>query len=289
MPPERWVELRVESPLDPEEISSVLVALGGTAVEERDGALLTYLHPPSDLDGLLGEVRSRLDSIHVRSQFRLEWRWQAHEEWEVLWRRGLGPRRITGRITVTPSWESLEVGPTEVLLVIDPGMAFGTAEHATTRGCLRVMDSLVVNGSRIADVGAGSGILSIAAARLGAREVLALEVDEMSCETARKNILFNGVQDEVRVLRREVAGSEALPGAPYDGVVANLQSHLLLPLLPALDASLQKGGWLVLSGILDGEKDLILSAASELSMGFREADREDGWWTGVFRTAAPGS
>lgn len=282
MPPDRWLELLVRTSLSPEEASPILLALGGTAVEERDGILATYLLPPADLEAFLHDVLTRLRALRP-AEVEVDWRWQSHEDWEVLWRRGLSPRKVSPRITVAPSWEPTEVQDGEILLTLDPGMAFGTAEHATTRGCLRIMDSLVEAGHRIADVGAGSGILSIAAARLGAHEVLALEMDEMSCETALENIQRNGVPDRVTVQRTEVEGTGPLPGAPYHGVVANLQSHLLLPLLSSLAESLLPEGWLVVSGVLGEERDSILSAAPSAYLEFIEADEEDGWWTGVFR------
>ena len=285
MPPDRWLELTVRSPLEVEPVSHLLLELGGTAVEESEGILVTYVPPPPELEAFLDGARHRLQEVSRSAHFDLSWRWKAHEDWESLWRRGLGPRRITPRLIVVPSWEQVEPEPGEIILTLDPGMAFGTAEHATTRGCLRLLDSRVTGGSRIADVGAGSGILSIAAARLGAGEVLALEMDGWACETAIENVSRNGVEDRVKVLEAQVAGGIPLSCAPFDGVVANLQSHLLFPLFSAFLMSLRPTGWLVVSGILVGERDEILSAASAEGFTFVEDDEEDGWWTGAFRPA----
>jgi len=162
-------------------------------------------------------------------------------------------------------------------------MAFGTAEHATTRGCLRLMDPRVSSGARIADVGAGSGILSIAAALLGASRVAAVEMDAISCQVARENARANGVEDRIEVLEIPVEGAEPLPSAPFDGVVANLQSSLVLPLLAALRESLAPGGWLILSGILQEEVALVLEAASRQGLELEAEDREDEWWSGALR------
>jgi ribosomal protein L11 methyltransferase len=285
MPPERWLELTVRSPLEAELISPVLLELGGSAVEESEGVLVTYLPPPPNLEAFLDGARHRLQGLSPSTELDLSWRWQPQKDWESLWRRGLGPRRITPRLIVVPSWERFDPEPGEILLNLDPGMAFGTAEHATTRGCLRLLDSRVAAGSRIADVGSGSGILSIAAARLGAREVLSLDMDGLACETAIENVSRNGVEDRVKVLEAQVEGGTPLPDAPFDGVVANLQSHLLLPLFSAFRESLAPGGWLIVSGILVGERDEVLSAASAKGFTFVEDDEEDGWWTGVFSPA----
>ncbi|MGW8266710.1 MAG: 50S ribosomal protein L11 methyltransferase, partial [Longimicrobiales bacterium] len=219
----------------------------------------------------------------------LRWAWQPQEDWETLWRRGLGPRRITDRLLVAPSWEVPEVGGGEILIVLDPGMAFGTAEHATTRGCLRLLDTRVGEGDRVADVGSGSGILAIASARLGAREVLAVEVDPLACEVAEENTAANGVRDRVKILAEEVGVTGTLPGSPYQGVVANIQRSVLLPLLTTFRDSLVDGGWLILSGILTEERDEVLDTTSRHGLALEEEDEEGEWWSGAFiRQAPPG-
>ena len=261
---------------------AVLLELGGSAVEESEGTLVTFLPPPSDLEAFLDTVRHRLQELSPSAELHLTWRWQPQKDWETLWRQGLGPRRITPRLIVVPSWEQVEPQPGETLLYLDPGVAFGTAEHATTRGCLRLLDSRVSERSRIADVGAGSGILSIAAAQLGAREVLALEVDKMACETALQNVSRNGVEDRVKVIEAQVGPDTVLPDPPFDGIVANLQSHLLCPLFSTFRRSLLPEGWLVVSGILLGERDEVLSVALDEGFTPVEDDQEDEWWTGAF-------
>ncbi len=279
------MELTIRSSLEPELVSPALLELGGSAVEEREGVLVTYLPPPQELDEFLDGARRRLKALSPSAELHLSWRWQPQKDWESFWRRGLGPRKITERLLVVPSWEQVVPGPGQIALLLDPGMAFGTAEHATTRGCLRLLDSRVIAGSRIADVGAGSGILSIAAARLGAGEVLALEADGISCETALENVARNGVEDRVKVLKVQVEGGVPLSDVPFGGIVANLQSHLLRPLLSAFKASLLPEGWLVISGILLEERDGVLSAASAEGFTLQEGDEEDGWWTGAFGLA----
>jgi ribosomal protein L11 methyltransferase len=283
MPPERWLEVTVRTSMDVEMVSPVLVDLCGTAVEERGDEVVTYLPPPSDVELFIGTLRENLQAMDPSAPVELSWRWQAHKDWEVLWRRGLGPRKISDRIVVAPSWETFHPEPGQILLTLDPGMAFGTAEHPTTRGCLRILDGLVNDGDRLADVGAGSGILSIAAAQLGAREVLALEMDAMSCETALENVARNGVQDRVEIRQALVEGDVPLPGSPYQGIVANLQSHIILTILSSLLGSLHPGGWLILSGILVEQHEGILAAAQAGGLIHLGEDREGDWWTGVFR------
>ncbi len=289
MVPDRWLALSVRPPEggDPEPLPLLLTELGGQGAEEKEGAFLTYLPPPEDPEGFLASLQARLRDLYPPHGAELTWRWQPHEDWAVLWRRGLGARRVTPRITVAPTWEVPEPGPGEKIILLDPGMAFGTVEHATTRGCLRLLDPRVRAGDRIADVGAGSGVLSMAAAALGASFVMALEMDDISCEVARENLEANGLQDQVRVVQARVEGAEPLPLAPYHGILANLQLFLLLPLLEALRKSLLPGGWLILSGVLQEEREAILAGASEAGLALEEEDREDEWWSGAFSILKP--
>jgi ribosomal protein L11 methyltransferase len=276
-----------ESLADPvrELLPELLLALGGRGVEEIGDSFTTYVPPPADLEAFLHELRARLREVGARGA-ELLWTWQPQEDWETLWRRGLGPRRITQRLLVAPTWDIPEVGEGEILIVLDPGMAFGTAEHATTRGCLRLLDARVREGDRVADIGSGSGILSIAAAKMGAREVLGVEVDPLACEVAEENLIANGVQDRVRILAEEVREKDPLPGSPYQGVVANIQRLVLLPLLISFRDSLAPGGWLILSGILTEERDEVLAATSRHGLLLEEEDGEGDWWSGAFNAPA---
>lgn len=292
MSPDRWLVLTVHIPAGAsgspasELLPDVLVGLGGRGVEEKGESFTTYLPPPEDREDLLRMARARIGELEIHGA-ELHWDWQSHDDWENLWRRGLGPRQITNRLVVAPSWQVPVVQEGQVLVVLDPGMAFGTAEHATTRACLRLMDSRVRGGTRIADVGSGSGILSIAAALLGAQEVLAIEGDPMACDTARENVAANGVEERVRILQEELRGSEPLPGGPYQGIVANIQSSILLSLLSTFRESLEEGGWVILSGILAEERGTILSGTSGHDLRLEEEDWDGEWWSGAFRLTRP--
>ena len=284
MLPDRWLEVAIRTSLDSGLVASLLLELGATGMEERGSELVTYLPPPPDPEAALEGLRRELRALDRSEEPELTWRWQRQEEWETLWREGLGTRRITPRITVTPSWEPVEARGGEHVIVLDPGMAFGTAEHATTRGCLRALDGLVRPGQRIADVGSGSGILAIAAVHLGAESVLAIEMDAMSCASARDNISRNNVGNRVRIMEAEVKAGGPLPESPFHGIVANLQRHLVLPLLTALYGSLRPGGWLVVSGILTDQAGEVEANATGQGFVLEEADVEEGWWTATFRS-----
>jgi ribosomal protein L11 methyltransferase len=287
-PPSRWLVLRVPDPGEGERRELLVEALRETVphgVEERDDALVAYLPDPGQAaEAVARWVGERLaHAVGVSQPLLVETAWQPHEAWSDLWRQGFKPRRITPRLVVAPSWAPPEPGPGDVVLTLDPGMAFGTAEHPTTRGCLRLLDARIAPGDRMADIGAGSGVLSIAAALLGAERVVAVELDPWAVTAARENVEANGVGDRVEV-RAGAVGPAFLPGeAPFHGIVANIEAGILLPLLPGFRGGLEPGGWLILSGILADEACRVVEAAGALGLELEAEDREDAWWSGAFR------
>jgi ribosomal protein L11 methyltransferase len=283
MTPARWLALAVRSPSDEDRaglLGEGLLALGGWALQEEGGRLVTHVPEPGDPGAFLREAEARLRALAGDPELELEAQWQPHEDWAETWKKGLAVRRVTPRLVVTPSWETPEVEPGDIVITLDPGMAFGNAEHGTTRGCLRLLDGTLSVGDRVLDVGAGSGILAIAAARLGAREVLALEGDPWACETALENLERNGAAERVTVREgwADVASLAAL-GA-FDGVVTNLEGGILHALLPGLSVCVRPGGWAIFSGILEPELDGLLAAATERGLSPRGVDA-DGEWRSV--------
>lgn len=258
--------------------------LGGAAVEETPEGHTTYLPEPPDPEAFLRRAREALRAHTGVSDLELDWRWQEHRDWAELWKRGLGPRRVTGRIVVVPTWEDPGAGPGDLVVRIDPGMAFGTAEHPTTRGCLRLLDPVVEKGDRILDVGTGSGILAIAAARLGASRVVAVDSDPRACETARENVRANGVGSVVDVLESAAGPATLAEPGRFEGALANLETPLLLPLLPPLRRALAPGGWMIVSGIQVPERGAILQAAGGLGLALVDEDREEAWWSALLRS-----
>ena len=289
--PDRWMVLRVPTPDEESRRDLMIEALLGLesrGVEERDGGLVVYLPPPEGQseDSFLREVTDRLSQESGIDGLELEMSWQPHELWEDRWRTHFRTRRVSERVVVAPSWEDPDLPPGAILVTLDPGMAFGTSDHPTTRGCIRMLDDRVRPGDRLADVGSGSGILAITAALLGAAEVLAVELDPWACRAARENVERNGVEDRVTV-RAAPVSAQGLPGeAPFDGIVANIESGILTPLLPGLRSALLGGGWLILSGILHSESEALVRAAQVAGLELDQVDEEGDWWTGGFVTQA---
>jgi ribosomal protein L11 methyltransferase len=278
-------------PPDPdsrEVLADVMVALGGRAVVEEHGRLVTHLPEPADPAVSAERLARTLSEALGRSTLDVRTGWQPHEDWADVWRRGLAPRRISERIVVTPSWHRADVAGTDLVIVLDPGMAFGTAEHATTRGCLRLLERAVREGDRVADVGAGSGIQAIAAARLGAADVLAVEGDPWAVDAALANVEVNGVEDVVHVTTAWVDAAQ-LPRllGRRDGVVANIESGVLRRLLPGFGKALPHGTWLILGGLLAEEWDGMVRAAFEAGFALEDSDRDEEWCSGLFWRTDP--
>jgi ribosomal protein L11 methyltransferase len=215
----------------------------------------------------------------------LEWRWQADEDWTRRWREGLAPRRVGERLTVTQPWNEAEG---DIVVVIDPATAFGTGEHATTRGALRLMETVLAGGERVLDVGTGSGILAIAAAGLGADAVLAVESDPDAMGNAAENVARSPRADRIELVNAEVDETYLSRQccAGFDLIVANVLSGVLIPLLPAFARALTPRGRVVLGGILEGEAEAVVDAAMAAGLALAAEDREEGWWTALLAPAA---
>jgi ribosomal protein L11 methyltransferase len=199
-------------------------------------------------------------------------------DWSEEWKRGLRVQRL-GALSVAPPWlaEGLDARHT---IVIDPGMAFGTGEHATTRGVIRLLQHAVSPGDRVADLGAGSAVLSIAAAKLGAAHVAAIEIDPDAIGNAEENIARNGVGDRVVVIEGDATMLLPLV-APMNVVTANILSSVLIELLPTIAGALANGGRAILSGILIDERDMMVRAFVDGGWRIVAEDHEENWWSAI--------
>lgn len=284
--PDRWFVLTARVPSADQDalVAEGLVALGGGAVVETAEGLVTYLPPPDDPEALLAEARARLaDGLPDGAEPELSWRWQENEDWARKWKEGLRPRRVTGRLVVKPTWTEWDPAPGETVVDIDPQMAFGTGEHATTRGCLRLLDAALRPGDRVLDVGSGSAILAIAAARLGAGETVAVEYDPDANLNARENLALNGVEGQVRIVEA-MADPALLRGlGRFDLLLANILSSVIRPLLPAFREALggSPEGRLIVSGILRAEHADVVRDAEAAGFRVERTDEEEEWWSAL--------
>jgi ribosomal protein L11 methyltransferase len=288
------LSVRVPARALEDDVAALLLALGGSAVRIEGDALSSYLTHPTDaagLEALLGRVRERLAALACEHDLPettlvLSCSREPDRDWTQEWRHGLRPRRV-GPFLVTPSWCRPEASA-PLTIVLDPQMAFGTGEHATTRGMLRLLAEAVRPGDRVLDVGTGSGILAIAAVKLGAGSVRAAETDADALENAAENLRRNGVDGRIALLHARVdAAFLRDAGTPrFDVVVANVLSGVLHPLLPSFREALAPDGRLLLGGILEEEADAMLAAAVAAGFVLRVEDVEDEWWGALLERVA---
>lgn len=276
-----WTKITLDVPGDLSDlVSGLLFEAGTSGIEVEDGADRTHVRMSAYFESEEGRAaavaaldRLRRDGAGVGQAVAAE---APDERWGEQWRAFFQPVRVTDRIVVGPPWAEMDAGPDGFVIAIEPKMAFGTGRHESTRLALRAVEQAVRPGHRVLDLGTGSGVLSIAAAKLGARCV-AVDVDPVALDNARENAAANGVTDRVEI----VCGSlDAVREAGFDGIVANIQSNVLIPLLGDLRERLRGGGWLILSGILDREEAQIGEALRRTAWGEPEVLRE-GEWIGV--------
>lgn len=229
-----------------------------------DAAATRYVHVYLRDDGGIASAREALAAGGIAAE--MVTRTVAEEDWAEAWKEHFHVTRFGERIVVVPSWRAFDPRPGDVVLHLDPGMAFGTGQHETTRMCLEALESLIRPGARVLDAGCGSGILAIAAAALGAVEVAAIDVDDVCVRVTGENAARNGLADRIDVGAGRLGGTWPLasPPAGFDVVVANIIAPVIIEAAPMLAGVLaMPGGTLVVSGIIAArEAETVLALAS---------------------------
>jgi ribosomal protein L11 methyltransferase len=267
-----WIQLRVHpsSPAARESVSAALFGSGSLGIHEDGDALVTQFETDAEVEAARLAVLAADPAAHAEAAALPD------VDWSCEWRRGVRAHRLGG-LVVTPPWEA-DAYDEAARIVIDPGMAFGTGEHATTRGVVRLLPRALRPGDRVADLGAGSAVLAIAAAKLGAASVAAIEMDPEAIGNAEENVARNGVADRVRVIQGDALLLLPLV-APVRLVLANIISSVLVALLPAIADALAADGQAILSGILGGERERMLAVLEASGWRVEAEDAEDVWWS----------
>jgi len=297
----RWLELTVEVDVEAvEAVSEIFGRLGrGAAVRPtrliRDPAdeLSAREDPTAPYEITAHLVDDAAAPAAIEATERALWHLQAfglrpvgelsvrsvdEADWAEAWKAGYVPQRI-GRVVVVPSWLTEPIGPGEVELRLDPGMAFGTGLHPTTRGCLTLLQQVSPMPAAVLDVGSGSGILALAALRLGAQQAVCWDTDPVAVESTLANAATNGLEGQV------IAHLGTLPAEPgtavaHELVLANLVASVLIELAAPLAAHVTPGGTLLASGIIEGRAADVITALE--GVGFHIEDRlDEGEWVSL--------
>lgn len=301
-----WLEITCTIPADlADDLATYLSELSttGVCIENLDvdafsadeialppvKTIKAYFSEDEDPDARLGEIRQFLDRLReqnpglsipgptistVRS-----------EDWSSSWKANFKPLRVGRRLMIVPTWEEAPPNPDDIVLRLDPGMAFGTGGHETTRLCLELLEGIMdgmptLQTPSVLDLGTGSGILAMAAVRLGAGRVCAVDIDPQAVEVARENLAIN---DMAELVACDTIPLEELRGT-FDLILANILAEELVRLAPLLVRRLSPGGMLVLSGIL-AEKEPLVRAGFELpGLEYRETRQQGEWVAMLYRS-----
>ncbi|WP_054950042.1 50S ribosomal protein L11 methyltransferase [Numidum massiliense] len=196
-------------------------------------------------------------------------------DWESAWKKYYKPTRLAEKLIVKPTWEAYEPPHSgDIVIELDPGMAFGTGTHPSTALVLRSLEKIVQGGERVVDVGCGSGILSIAAAKLGTASVLALDVDDVAVEVTRENVRTNGAEAQVAVRQNDLLhGVEG----PFDIALANILAEVILQFVGDAARVLKPGGYYIMSGIIEAKERLVTEALEAHQFRIVETIYQDDW------------
>ncbi|MEQ9073381.1 MAG: 50S ribosomal protein L11 methyltransferase [Sandaracinaceae bacterium] len=264
-------------------VSSVLWDAGATGLEERDATtmdaaagdgvtLVAHFDEEADALEAVGLVTARFDGRFVPTVEHI-----VGDDWRERWKAFFHTTRVGERLVVRPSWETHDAQEGDLVIVLDPGQAFGTGTHETTRLVMRELEARVNGGEHVLDVGCGSGILGIAALKLGAARVVAVDVDPIAVRVADENAEINGVAIEA-----STTPVEDVPGR-YPIVLANIRSPILIPMTESLVAHLTPGGVLVLSGLL-AEEESEIRAVYDAHLRFDGVRRDGDWIALAYRS-----
>ena len=291
----RWAEVAVEATEESlDAVANILIeegcggtaAVGSSACSSGKGVrVLGYLPVDDRLEDRLNNVRER---VGLLGELGLELgsdevgvKWVEDDEWRDEWKKFFKPVRV-GKIVVKPPWDDYSANPGEIIIELDPGMAFGTGYHPSTRLCLQALQDCIKGGETVLDVGTGSGILAIASVKLGASKAVGLDVDSAAVEVAQTNVENERLCDTIEI--RQSDSPRAFDGAA-EVVVANIVANVIIEMAEDLCAKLKPGAKLITSGIVNERANEVAEKLE--GAGARTVEiRQDGEWTALISERA---
>ena len=255
------------------------------AAEKGKSRVTFYLEANEDGFSTLAQVRVALAEFKERhpecGSLLMTLDNLEESDWENNWKQFYKPMEIGDRLIVIPEWENADIG-NRVPLILNPGLTFGTGSHATTRLCLKALEQRVHGGERVLDLGCGSGILSIAALKLGAAHAFACDIDDKCQDVAYENAALNGIGKDVYTVRTgDILTDAALQseiGGGYDVVLANIVADVIIGLAPMVRSLLGEQGVFLCSGIIDDRAEEVAQALRQAGLTILESRDADGWF-----------
>ena len=237
----------------------------------RDTVIIhMYLEPGDSPVETLALIAARMEAAGI--PYTSETEGVEQEDWQNGWRKYYHPMDVGQRLAIVPSWQDYETS--RVKLILDPGLAFGTGGHETTNLCLEVLDERVRGGERVLDIGTGSGILAIAALKLGAAVAEGVDIDPVAVRTAGENAALNGVADKLTVLVGDLSDKAS---GKYDIITANIVANAIMALAPTVPGLMADDAVFIASGIIDSRKDEVIAALEAAGLAVLEVKEKRGW------------
>lgn len=256
-----------------EPLISELLELEFNAFEQQEGRVITYI-PQERFSDVYRERIERILRVYLFDGFIESEEVVTDRNWNEEWEKTIQAQTI-GQFFVKPTWDRSNPPDESILLEIDPKMAFGTGYHETTRLMLKLLPDTIQQEDRVLDAGTGTGILAIAAVKLGAKKVFAFDFDEWSITNTRENVLLNNVSEKIEICKGSV---ETIPkGSSYDVVFANIERNTILDMLPEFTSVLKSNGKILLSGLLEKDRKVITNKAEELNLDIQDIRQENEW------------
>jgi ribosomal protein L11 methyltransferase len=278
-----YYEFSIEAPDESiEALINMLNDAGCIGVIENERNLLAYFPDSSEIERLADQIssfRAILRDSGLPHAFSFTCIRMPDRDWNETWKNNIQPIDIGESLTIIPPWKEAAAG--RVSLIIDPGMAFGTGHHETTRTCLALIEKLSgeISKDRFLDVGTGTGILAISAAKLGFQEIHAVDTDPLAIDAAKRNAVLNKFENIV-IAEGTISVSEGI----YDIIVSNLVSEILIAIAPDIASRLKENGIAILSGMITGQEDEVIAAMLSEGLTFREKHIDSDRWVSLVLT-----
>ena len=293
----KWIELTVDVPPEYAEPMSEIFhryGHGGVAIEQEAGynpdegesppvpdfvTIKTYL----PVDNTTERRRNQIDIgvrlvAHLATISPLKEKYVEEEDWQNAWKEHFHPLRIGRHLVICPTWRTVETSESDILIHLDPGMAFGTGHHPTTRTCMEILERDTKPGDRILDVGCGSGILSVVAVKVGATSALGLEIDPVAARAGEENVRINGIEDKVQIVQGTLP-SPLAEARSFDIVAANISAKVVTDLAQHLIDSVAIGGKLIVGGIIEPHVEDVTKALNAVGASIDETFIDGDWVT----------
>jgi ribosomal protein L11 methyltransferase len=274
---EVYIEVVLNAPADDalrELLSYQLYGLGFSGFLETDNGFHCYIPKVLWNDAVKSEIHSiveeqRPSPIAISGITEIE-----NQNWNRQWEESIQPVEVSERIVIAPSWHSLPAKAGRLVLVIDPKMSFGTGYHESTRLMLRMMERYITPKSFVLDVGTGTGILAIAAVKLGSRHAVGIDIDEWSYINAKENVARNGCDRRIDI---RLGSLESVPESEFDFILANITRSTITELFPAFVKKLGQHGTVLLSGLLADDRERMKAVLNEHRCILLSVDEENEW------------